>query len=183
VFRLTTPSPFQDASRAATNPPPQMEYPVGRPTETDRTAARHAAGTERPGTVIRGLLKTGWARPRRIAMLVDTGEFVRLERRTSPGWGDHVVLAFDTAKAREQLCLFQSAVNVQNDSGMDIKEVNSAVTRCQVVAHSRSPDPAKALILASSGIPTAGWPLTPPRNGKRASFSPCSFHRRARAGR
>jgi hypothetical protein len=28
----------------------------------------------------------GRARPRQIAMLVDTGEFVRLERRPAPGW-------------------------------------------------------------------------------------------------
>jgi hypothetical protein len=60
--------------------------PPGRPPELDRTAARHAAGTERAGSVIRGLLKTGRARPRRIAMLVDAGEFVRLERRPAPGW-------------------------------------------------------------------------------------------------
>jgi hypothetical protein len=60
--------------------------PLGRPIEIDRPAAEHLAGTTRAGAVVRGLLRTGKARPRRLA---DTGddaaEFIRLERRAAHG--------------------------------------------------------------------------------------------------
>jgi hypothetical protein len=60
--------------------------PLGRPPEIDRTAAEHLAGTARAGAIVRGLLRTGKARPRR---LCDTGDqvakFIRLERRAAHG--------------------------------------------------------------------------------------------------
>jgi hypothetical protein len=60
--------------------------PIGRPPEIDRTAATHMAGTARASAVIRGLLRSGRARPRR---LCDTGddatEFIRIERRAAHG--------------------------------------------------------------------------------------------------
>jgi hypothetical protein len=60
--------------------------PLGRPPEIDRPAAEHLAGTTRAGALVRGLLRTGRARPRRLAETSDqVAEFVRLERRAAHG--------------------------------------------------------------------------------------------------
>ena len=60
--------------------------PPGRPPEIDRTAANHLAGNARASAVIRGLLRSGKARPRRLAETSDRGaEFVRLDRRAAHG--------------------------------------------------------------------------------------------------
>jgi hypothetical protein len=61
--------------------------PPGRPPVLDRPAAAHMAGTARASALIRGLLRTGRARPR---LLSETGdpvaEFARLERRDRTGY-------------------------------------------------------------------------------------------------
>ncbi len=66
----------QDGVRYATRPPASLDLP----------AAAHMADTARAGAVVRGLLRTGRARPRRLA---DTGddatEFIRIERRAAHG--------------------------------------------------------------------------------------------------
>ena len=60
--------------------------PLGRPTEIDRTAADHLAGIARASAVIRGLLRSGKASPRRLAKTSDQGaEFARLDRRSAHG--------------------------------------------------------------------------------------------------
>jgi hypothetical protein len=60
--------------------------PLGRPIEIDRHADDHLAGGARAGAVVRGLLRTGKARPRRLADTVDDAtEFIRLERRAAHG--------------------------------------------------------------------------------------------------
>jgi hypothetical protein len=59
---------------------------ASRPPFPDRTAETYVANTGRAGAVVRGLLRTGRARPRRLA---DTGddatEFIRLARRAAHG--------------------------------------------------------------------------------------------------
>jgi hypothetical protein len=60
--------------------------PPGRQPFVDRPATEHLAGTARATAVVRGLLRTGRARPRRLA---DTGddasEFIVLQHRSTPG--------------------------------------------------------------------------------------------------
>jgi hypothetical protein len=52
-------------------------------TRIDRPAADHVAGVARASAIIRGLLRTCRARPRRLADTVDqSAEFIRLERVT-----------------------------------------------------------------------------------------------------
>jgi hypothetical protein len=81
--------------------------PPGHPPVPDRTFIAYIAGVGRAGAVVRGLLRAGRARPMRIAMLVDTGEFVRLERRPAPGWywiardGGHVRVGRNFATAEQ----------------------------------------------------------------------------------
>jgi hypothetical protein len=59
---------------------------VGRHAEIDRDAAEHLAGTARASAVVRGLLRSGKASPRRLAETSDQGaEFVRIERRAVHG--------------------------------------------------------------------------------------------------
>jgi hypothetical protein len=55
-------------------------------TRIDRPAAAHLAGVARASAIVRGLLRTGRARPRRLADTGDqTAEFIRLERRAAGG--------------------------------------------------------------------------------------------------
>jgi hypothetical protein len=55
-------------------------------TRIDRPAAAHLAGVARASAIVRGLLRTGRARPRRLADTVDlSAEFIRLERREAGG--------------------------------------------------------------------------------------------------
>jgi hypothetical protein len=60
--------------------------PPGRLPAPDHPAAAHMAGTARASAVVRGLLRTGRARPR---LLSETGddatEFIALEHRPTPG--------------------------------------------------------------------------------------------------
>jgi hypothetical protein len=58
----------------------------GRPPFPDRTADTYLANTGRAGAIIRGLLRSGKASPRRLAETSDQGaEFIRLERRAAHG--------------------------------------------------------------------------------------------------
>src|SRR5258708_40456 len=60
--------------------------PPGRPPEIDRPAAAHMAGTARAGALVRGLLRSGKARPRRLCDTGDdTTEFIRLDRHAAHG--------------------------------------------------------------------------------------------------
>jgi hypothetical protein len=60
--------------------------PPSRPPVPDRTFIAYIAGVGRAGAVVRGLLRTGKARPRRLADSGDdAAEFIRLDRHAAQG--------------------------------------------------------------------------------------------------
>jgi hypothetical protein len=60
--------------------------PPGRRPTLDHTFIAYITGVDRAGAIVRGLLRSGRASPRRLAETSDQGaEFVRLERRAAHG--------------------------------------------------------------------------------------------------
>jgi hypothetical protein len=59
----------------------------GRPPVPDHTFIAYSAGVDRAGAIVRGLLRSGRARPRRLSdtAAAGAGEFIRLERRAAHG--------------------------------------------------------------------------------------------------
>jgi hypothetical protein len=60
--------------------------PLGRPPLPDHTFTAYIARVDRAGAIVRGLLRSGRARPRRLSdTTAGAGEFIRLERHAAHG--------------------------------------------------------------------------------------------------